>query len=80
MKNQSQPNEKIIRLRLIFRLAQKKKTLLWCKIKRTPRFDFPLHRLLLTKGSRPSHSQLNFFKTKTYCNSLSGESVCRISA
>ena len=44
-----------------FSFGAEKKTLLWCKIKRTPRFDFPLHRLLLTKGSRPSHSQLNFF-------------------
>ena len=63
-----------------FSFGAEKKTLLWCKIKRTPRFDFPLHRLPLTKGSRRTTLGLTFFKAKTYCNSLSGESVCRISA
>ena len=63
-----------------FSFGAEKKTLLWCKIKRTPRFYFPLHCLPLTKESRRTTLGLTFFKTKTYCNSLSGESVCRISA
>ena len=58
MKNQSQPNHSA---EIDFSFGAEKKTLLWCKIKRTPRFYFPLHRLPLTKGSRPNHSQLNFF-------------------
>lgn len=63
-----------------FSSGAEKKTLLWCKIKRTPPSYSPLHSLPFTKGSLPNHLSLTFFKAKTYCNSLSGESVCRISA
>ena len=63
-----------------FSFGAEKKTLLWCKIKRTPRFDSPFTACCSRKEAARATLNLTFFKTKTYCNSLSGESVCRISA